>query len=146
MSRKAKDLESLLRLHSWTVDERRRELGVLLAREEELIRFGQQLDLQLIREKKVATEDPTSAGYAYGAFVQYHRLRREQLERTLAALRSEIEQARDQLADAYRQLKVYEEVQKKRAEQERQEEARKEQIVFDEIGETQFRQRQSGKS
>ncbi len=141
MSRKAKDLESLLRLHSWTVDERRRELGVLLAREEELVQFGHQMDLQFLREQKVATEDPTSAGFSFGAFAQYHRLRKEQLGRTLTALRSEIEQTRDQLADAYRQLKVYEEVQKERAKKEREEEAHKEQIAFDEIGETQFRQR-----
>jgi flagellar FliJ protein len=143
LARKAKDLESLLRLHSWTVDERRRELGVLLAREEELIRFGQELDLQLIREQKIAAEDPTTAGFIYASFAENHRQRREQLARTLAALRSEIEQARDRLADAYRQLKVYEEVQKERTRQEREEEARKEQIAFDEIGETQFRQRNS---
>jgi flagellar export protein FliJ len=143
LSRKAKDLESLLRLHSWTVDERRRELGVLLAREEELIQFGHALDRQLIHEQKVATEDPTTAGFMYAAFAGDHRLRREQLERTLAALRTEIEQAQDRLSEAYRQLKVYEEVQKARAKKEREEEARKDQIAFDEIGETQFRQRNS---
>lgn len=141
MSRKAKDLESLLRLHSWTVDERRRELGVLLAREEELVQFGRRLDKEYLHEQKVAAADPTFAGYSFGAFAQSHRLRREQWLRTLGALRGEIEQARDHLAEAYRQLKVYEEVQEKRAEQERAEEARKEQIAFDEIGETQFRQR-----
>ena len=141
MSRKAKDLDSLLRLHSWTVDERRRELGVLLAREEELIQFGHQLDRQLIAEQQVAAANPTTAGFSYAAFAKAHRLRREQLARNLAALRAEIEQARDQLADAYRQLKVYEEVQKERARLEREEEARKEQVAFDEIGETQFRQR-----
>ena len=40
MTRKAKDLDSLLRLRSWAVDEQRRELGILLAREEELVREG----------------------------------------------------------------------------------------------------------
>jgi flagellar export protein FliJ len=130
-------------LHSWTVDERRRELGMLFAREEELIRYGQQLDLQLIREQQVATEHPTSAGYSYAPFAQAHRLRREQLVRTLVALREEIEQAQDRLTEAYRQLKVYEEVQKERVRKESEEEARKEQIAYDEIGETQFRQRKS---
>lgn len=141
MSKKAKDLDSLLRLHNWTVDERRRELGTLLAREEELIQFRKRLDMEYLHEQKVATEDPTYAGYTFAAYAQYYRQRCEQWARTLQALREEIELARDNLADAYRQLKVYEEVQEKRAENERQEEARKEQIVFDEIGETQFRQR-----
>lgn len=141
--RKAKDLESLLRLSSWTVDEKRRELGVLLAREEELKRFGQELDRQLVREQKAAAENPTTAGFQYAAFAQAHRQRKEQLARTLAALQVEIEAARDRLADAYRQQKVYEEVQKERARQERIEEDRKEQNRFDEIAETQFRQRRA---
>jgi flagellar export protein FliJ len=143
LSGKAKDLESLLRLHSWTVDERRRELGVLLAKEDELIRFGEELDRQLLREQKAAAAEPTTAGFIYAAFAEYHRWQREQLANALAALHGEIEAARDRLAEAYRQLKIYEEVQKERARNEREEEARKEQIAFDEIAQTQFRQRQS---
>jgi flagellar export protein FliJ len=141
VSGKAKDLESLLRLHNWTVDERRRELGVLLTREGELIAFGEAMARQLIEEQRVAAADPTTAGFIYAAFAQNHRLRREQLNRTLQALRGEIVEAQERLADAYRLLKVYEEVQKKRALQERQEEDRKEQIAFDEIGAVQFRRK-----
>lgn len=142
MSRKAVDLESLLRLRSWTVDERRRELGVLLAREEELIRQGQELERRLLAEQRIAAEDPVQAGFTYGFFAEDYKRRREQLERTLSDLRGEIAAARERLADAYRELKVMEEVQKERLRQEQVEEARKEQAVFDEIGQTQFRLRQ----
>ena len=116
---------------------------MLLAREEELIQFGHELDRQLVREQKAATDNPTTAGFSYAAFAEAHRLRREQLARTLAALREEIDQSRDRLREAYRQLKVYEQVQKERLRVERAEEARKEQIIFDEIGETLFRQKKS---
>ena len=142
MAKKAKDMDSLLRLNRWTVDERRRELGVLQAREEELLTLGDVLERQMEAEQKVAADDPTSAGFVFGAFAANHRRRREQLAQTLFELRAEIEAARDRLAAAFRQLKVYEEVQDKRALQERQEEARKEQIVLDEIGQIQHRRRQ----
>jgi flagellar export protein FliJ len=143
MSRKAADLDSLIRLHNWTVDERRRELGVLLQRQEELILLGQELDRQLMHEKSIAASDPTSAGFLYGAFAANHRLRRDQLKKVLADLRRQIDEARENLADAYRQLKVYEEVQKKRGEEERKEEARQEQVVLDEIGLNQHLRRKS---
>ncbi|HIJ63892.1 MAG TPA: flagellar FliJ family protein [Rhodospirillaceae bacterium] len=141
MARKAADLNTLLRLRSWTVDECRRELGILVAREEELILFGEELDRQLIREQVVAAADPLNAGMMYSVFAQYHRLRREELMRKLALLREEIAEAREKLNDAYREQKVMEEVQKHRQRNEDQEEARREQAVFDEIGQTQFRQR-----
>lgn len=69
-----------------------------------------------------------------------HRFRRERLDKAIAAIRVEIEKARDRLGEAYRQLKVYEEVQKQRSERERQEENRQERIVLDEIGQNQYRQ------
>ncbi|MTJ80962.1 MAG: hypothetical protein F8N37_08095 [Telmatospirillum sp.] len=143
MQRKAKDLESLLRLHNWTVDERRRELGVLLAREEDMILSGEEMDRQLIREQQTAAADPAGAGFIYSAYAKGYLVRREQLERALDALRGEILQARDRLADAYRQLKVFEEVQKGRQRQEDIEEGRKEQALFDEIAQTQYRQRKA---
>jgi len=141
MSRKAKDLDTLIRLNKWTVDERQRELGVLQQRENEWVLFGESLDQQLIREQKVAAEDPTSAGFIYAAFASNHKIRREQLKLALHNLRIEIEQARDRLAEAYRGLKVYEEVQKARAKHEREEEARVEQVTLDEIGQIQHQRK-----
>jgi flagellar export protein FliJ len=134
MSRKAKDLDSLIRLNSWTVDERQRELGVFLACEMDLIARGQQMDQQLLDEQGVASRDPTSAGFMYAAFANDHLRRKEELRQQLHHVRLEIEAARDRLAGAYRQLKVYEEVRKGRALKETAEEARREQQDLDEIG------------
>lgn len=139
--KRAKDLDSLLRLHGWLVDEKRRDLGVLLARESELIAFGDSLDRQLLEEQAAATANPTTAGYLYAAYAQNNRLRKQQMLKVLAGIRQQITEAQDALAEAYRQLKVYEEVRKNRAEQERIEATRKEQADFDEIGANQFRRR-----
>ena len=95
----------------------------------------------MIREQQVAAADPTNAGFTYAAFAEDHRRRRERLARLKAELAVEIDAARDRLADAYRQLKVLEEVQKERRRQERAEEARREQAAFDEIAQTQHRMR-----
>jgi flagellar export protein FliJ len=141
VSRKAKDLDTLIRLNKWTVDERQRELGVLQQRESEWVLFGESLDRQLKREQEVAAADPMSAGQIYAVFATNHKVRREQLMLALHHLRIEIEHARDRLAEAYRGLKVYEEVQKNRAKHEQQEEARIEQATLDEIGQIQHQRK-----
>lgn len=141
MSKKAKDFDQLIRISKWGVDERQRELGVLIAREEDLILQGHRLDAELIREQQIAAEDPTSAGFLYGGFADHYRIRKEQLRQILHAVRLEIEDARERLAEAYRHLKVYEEVRTGRAKKEAAEEARQEQNVLDEIGLNQHRRR-----
>lgn len=138
MSGKAKDIDSLLRLQKWIVDERQRELGFLLQRQDEFETLGRELDRQMLREQKVAAEDPILAGTIFAAFAANHRHRREQLQTALHFLLLEIEKARENLAEAYRQSKVYEEVRKARALKEQEEEARQEQIILDEIGQSQF--------
>lgn len=139
MSHKAKDMNALIRLHKWTVDEKQRELGVLQTRESQLIAEGQQLERQMAEERRIAAANPTVAGFLFGAFAVDYRRRQEELAAQLQALRQEIEAARDRLADAFRRLKVYEEVQKNRATQEKKEEAHKEQVILDEIGQVQHR-------
>jgi flagellar biosynthesis chaperone FliJ len=138
MTRKADDLRSLMRLQSWAVDERRRELGVLLAREEGLLRQGEEMDRQLLREQDAARADPAFAGHTYAIYAEYHGRQRKQLDLFVAQIRVQIEQARDNLADAYREQKVLEEVRNARRKQERVDQLRQEQIFFDEVAQTQF--------
>ena len=138
MARKAADLASLIRLRKFILDERQRELAALAAREEQLIQYGRELERQLVREGQIAQADPTSAGRLFGAFVEDHKKRRERLAITLAAVRREIEEARDRLAEAYRERKTLEEVQKARAMRELAEANRAEQAELDEVAQNQF--------
>jgi len=144
MARTAADLDSLIRLRNWNVDERRRELGALTAREDQLIAYGRELERQLIREGEVVKTSTEMVGFMFGPFAEDHRRRRERLAVTLAAVRREIEEARERLAAAYRERKVMEEVQKTRAERERAEADRREQSELDEIAANQHRMRELG--
>lgn len=142
MGRKAADLDSLIRLRKWVVDERQRELGALTAREDQLLNYRRELERQLVREGEVARADPSSpVGFMFGPFAEDHRKRREKLAVTLAALRKEIEEARDRLAEAFRDRKTMEEVQKSRARREKAEADRVEQIELDEVAANQHRMR-----
>jgi len=137
--KKSQEIKTLLRVQSWSVDEQRRILNVLLDREQALIADGERMDQQLLHEQRVASADPAMAGHAYVAYAKAHRVRRDNVDTVLAALRVEIEQQRDMLAEAYKELKVLEQVRKNWLEAERKEEARIEQIDLDEIAQTLYR-------
>jgi flagellar FliJ protein len=134
----AKKLKTLIRLHKWTVDERRRELGILLAREDEVQALLTGLEQELLEEQKTAAEDPTLAGFSYGGYAQRYLEMKGNLVRLLDAIGREILAAQERLAAAYRELKTYEEVEKNRAKKELAEANLKEQKMLDEIASTRF--------
>lgn len=133
MAKKSQEIKTLIRVQSWTVDEQRRMLNQLLDREHQLIEDGERLDRQLIAEQQVAAADPTMAGHAYVGYAKANRTKRQNLDTLLVALRVEIEKQREAVAEAYRELKVLEEVQKNWLKAEQLEAARLEQIDLDEI-------------
>jgi len=137
----AKSLASLIRVGKWTVDEKRRALAALYAREEEVVAAIRAMDEQLEAERQAAAADATGAGFTFSQFYDRHMQRRAALVRQRDALRDEIELARDDLSEAYRQLKSYEQAEKQRLQRERAEADRKEQIELDEIGQTLHRRR-----
>jgi flagellar export protein FliJ len=142
MAKKSSEIATLLRVQSWTVDEQRRMLGQMVAREEALLQDRAEMGRQLLREQQVAAGDPTLAGHAYAAYAENYRVRRTSLDGLIAALAVEIEQQRDRLADAYRELKVLEEVRNAWRKAERAEAARIEQNDMDEIAQNLFRRQQ----
>lgn len=143
MAKKSHEINTLIRVQSWSVDEQRRMLNQLLDREHVLIEDGERMDRQLLAEQQVAAADPAMAGFAYVAYAKNHRVRRDNLNTLLTALRVEIEQQREALSEAYRELKVLEEVQKNWLKAEQAEEARREQIDLDEIAQNLHRRQQA---
>lgn len=143
MAKKSQEIKTLIRVQSWSVDEQRRMLNQLLDREQVVIEDGHRMDRQLILEQQVAAADPSMAGYAYVAYARNHGIKRDNLKTLLTALRVEIEQQREALAEAYRELKVLEEVKKNWLKAEQTEEARREQIDLDEIAQTLHRRHQA---
>lgn len=140
-TRPAKGLKTLIRLAKFDVDEKRRVLAALQNREEAILADIAAADAQLEFERQAAAADPAGVGFIFSNFLQAWKGRRADLVRNLDMVRKEIEVARDDLAEAFRQQKSYEVTQANREKREREEEAHKEQIVLDEIGLTQFRRR-----
>ncbi|MBC7950952.1 MAG: flagellar FliJ family protein [Rhodospirillaceae bacterium] len=134
MAKPAKGLKTLIRLSKFNVDERRRVLTALQNREDQIIEEIRQGELRLKEEQRLAAEDAAGIGYLYGAYHKAWMQRRDQMHQALTAVRAEIEVARDELAEAFRQQKTYEVTQANREKAEREEADRKEQIFLDEVG------------
>lgn len=131
---KAKGLKTLIRLSKFNVDEKRRVLVALQNAEDQVLAEIDGHDHRLKEEQRVAAQDSTGVGYLYGAYHRAWMDRRENLLRSLAALRAQIEAARDALAEAYREQKTYEITQAARERREAEERDRKEQSFLDELG------------
>lgn len=141
MAKPAKGLKTLIRLSKFNVDEKRRALTALQAREDHVLEEIRQAELRLAYEHKMATENPTTVGFAFPAFYRAWTQQRHTLDQALQAVRQQIELARDELAEAFREQKTYEVTQANREKREREEADRKEQIFLDEVGLTMHRRR-----
>lgn len=134
MAKPAKGLKTLIRLSKFNVDEKRRVLTALQTREDHIIEEIRQGEAQLKEEQRLAAADATGVGFVYGAFQRAWMKRRDIMHQALAVVRQDIEKARDDLAEAFRELKTYEITQANREKREREEADRKEQVFLDEVG------------
>ncbi len=130
----AKSLRSLIRLHDWDVDEKRRALAEFLGQIAVLEARARRLEEDLVKEQKAAAETPGEAGLYYGNYADAVIQRREQLAKAAAEVEGQITEARETLREAYRQLKKYETAQANRDAREETEANRLEQMDLDEIG------------
>lgn len=138
----AKNLNTLIRLNEWTVDERRRELGQVLRALVELEDGLERLRQEVVKEQNAVMASPEEAGFFYGNYAQAVIGRRQTLNDGIRRMEAQVAAARERLNEAYRELKKFEVAQKTRDEREARELARREQGVLDEIGLTLFRLKQ----
>ncbi|MBL4615888.1 MAG: flagellar FliJ family protein [Magnetovibrio sp.] len=139
----AANIKNLIRLHEWTVDEKRRKLGELLRLQGELEDQVKQLEEDLVREQHAAASDPTLAGLTYGAYAKKVIQRRENLQESIDQMEMVIGHAQDELSEAYRELKKYEIVDRNRQRRHEQQQDRREQIMLDEIAINQHRRKKA---
>ncbi len=137
----AKNLKGLIRLHQWMVDERRRKLGDLLKMLAELEDQSKNLEAEVVEEQKAAANAPETAGFLYGNYARHVIERRERLAKSIASTEAQIASAREDLNEAYRELKKFQVAQDVRDRREALEAARKNQNVLDEIGLVMHRRR-----
>ena len=127
-----KSRESLIRLHRFQVDERRRQVAELETMLEEFRRREHDLDQQVQAEQEKAGISDI-AHYAYPMFAKSMRDRRENILQSISDVSLQLESAKDDLASAYRELKKYELIEESRKRRVRGKLARIEQQELDEV-------------
>ena len=137
----AKGLATLIRLHEWTVDERRRELGVMLRALEHLHHRIELLDQEVLQEQTLAASSVDFAVH-FNHFYAEAMKRRDKLMKQVQLKEKEIEKARDAVSLAYRNLKKYERADELRLRREENERTKREQEALDELALQQYRRAQ----
>lgn len=128
------DLETLIRLRKFEVDERQRAMALLLRREEAVLSGIDALENEKKAEAAFMSQAGVWEGSTFPAYLEQWDVRRDQFRQALNQVRAMIEQARDELSEAYRRLKTFEITQEQRDELEALEDSRLEQIELDEMG------------
>lgn len=136
-------LDQLVRLHGWTLDERRRKAADLEQLAERLRADLARIGNELLREEKTAAGSPELQA-AFAAYAAIARKRRDKLNHSIAEVALEIERAHQAVAEAFQELKRCEQALANRKAREAQLRQRREQIAGDEMGIEMFRRRQTG--
>ncbi|MBK1668263.1 hypothetical protein CKO28_09465 [Rhodovibrio sodomensis] len=100
-------LDNLVRISRWHLDEARQRLGDLERLEARLQDDIGRLDANLKAEQTAARETEIARA-AYPAYAEAQKLRRQRLERSIDDVRGQIAEAREAVAEAYREAKKYE--------------------------------------
>lgn len=137
----ARDLKGVIRFRKWELDEKRRALGDLLRKEQGIIEALQKFDEEMQAEQRAASANAIEGGMTFGNYAFAAKARRLQVKSWLAETRREIEAARDELAQSFKEFKTFEIAQEQREENEKKERDLKAQKVLDEIALTIHRRR-----
>ena len=127
-----KGLDALIRLHSWRLDEKRRELADLQRLEDQFLDDARRLEAEVAAEQEFAKSSDSGA-FSYGGFAVGVIERRKRIEASVAEVRRRIEDKRGEVAEAFRELKRYEITQAERAKRQRIEADRRSQASLDEM-------------
>ena len=136
-------LSSLIRLHRWQVDERKRDLATLEVLAGTLASERQKLEAEDLRERAVAAASPEAA-FAYAGYAKLMIERRAKLEQSQQEVAERIARARDALAEAFQELKRYEVAAANRAKLQEQREGKRQQQIMDDLGVEGFRRKTAG--
>jgi flagellar export protein FliJ len=135
-----KGLPALIRLHTWELDGKRRELADLQRVEDGFHAEVSKLESDMLAEQEYA-KDSESGVFAYGGFAAGVIHRRQVLAQSIAEIQLRIEAKREEVAEAYQELKRYEITLANREKQERLEQERLDQANLDEISLVQYERR-----
>lgn len=124
-------LASLIRLHRWRIDQKRRDLAELEQKKSGCVQQIQALTAEIEAEQTGA--DDAVLAFAYANYVEAALVKRRTLSDALAEMDGAVAAKRAEIAAAYRDLKKFEVAETQRLEREAVEEARREQSAMDEV-------------
>ena len=125
--------ESLIRLHRFQVDEKRRHVTEIETMIADFSRKQSELEQQITAEQeRSGISDVTH--FAYPTFAKAARERSENLAKSIAELEEQLSAAKDELSEAYAELKKFELLQEKENVRVKTELAARDQAEMDDIG------------
>ena len=133
-------LKQLVRLHRWNLDEKRQKLNEFEALRERMLSDIAELD-RIAENETERAKQGGQAALALPSFISGLVGRRKKLEDTLKEIEISIERARDDLADAFQELKRYELADENEEKRKTQARKRRETQRDDEQGLESFRRR-----
>jgi flagellar FliJ protein len=133
-------MNGMIRLHRWQLDEKRRNLGDLERMKEQFERQVGLLDAEITAEQSAANND--EGRFAYGAYAQIAVQRRATLVRSVTDLTAQILTAREDVADAFQEVKKYEILSEQRERRAKEWTSRRDQSLQDEMALQGYRRRQ----
>ena len=129
----ADQIAQLIRLRTWELDEKRRDLSAILA---EIAGYRQKLsDLEdeLSQEQKVAAAAPVVAGFNYGAYAEEVINRRRRIKEDIIEAEGRADLANEEVSECFRELKKAERTMEIRDQRETERLARLDQAEMDEL-------------
>jgi flagellar FliJ protein len=128
-----KSRETLIRLKKFQVDEKRRRVAQIEAIIAEFERMAAELEREIkLEQDRAGIHDP--AHFAYPTYAKAAIARRENLKRSAEELRSQLEDAKAALGEAFEELKKVEMLDERDQARERAAESAKEQSELDGVG------------
>ena len=132
-------LRSMIRVQGWVLEEKRRNLAEIQVFADKLKSDLSALDDSIEAEREAAGSSD-EVGLTYPAFVAAALDRRKQAEaETIGKLENQIDAAREEVAEAFQQLKAYEMAQENQERREAAGRDRAERIAQDELGVSLYR-------
>jgi flagellar protein FliJ len=128
-----KSRETLIRLKRFHVDEKRRRVAQIETMIAEFDRMAAELDREIAaEEQKAGISDP--AHFAYPTYAKAALQRRDNLRRSAAELKSQLEDAKAELGEAFEELKKAEILDDRERSAERALENARDQAAMNQIG------------
>jgi flagellar export protein FliJ len=136
-------LDNLVRISRWHLDEARQTLGDLERLEARLHEDVARLDEALAAER-TASQESDLARQAYPAYAAAQRQRRARLDASIADVQTQIADAREAVAEAFREAKKYERARDNDRARAKQKRDRAETAAMDELGLQLYRRNKAG--